>query len=76
MPFELFQDAVVTLAALSAAAVVVRRVLGLVRPAAKPGCTGCPSAPGACGTAPPRDGAAAVENGHPLVLIRPSRPDR
>lgn len=49
----LFQDAVVTLAALGAVVILLRRVVGIVRPAKdEHGCAGCSSC------APGPDGAA------------------
>lgn len=48
---ELLQHAVVTLVALAAGAVVIRRVLGFAAPPAKPaGCAGCPAARAASGS--------------------------
>ena len=45
MSFELLQHIVVTIVALGAGAVIVRRVTGVVRtPAATPKCSSCPSA--------------------------------
>jgi hypothetical protein len=45
MDFELIQHIVVTIVALGAATVIVRRVTGVVRtPAGQPKCSSCPSA--------------------------------
>jgi len=61
MTFELLQHVVVTIVALAAAAVIVRRVTGLVRtPGGESKCSSCPSA-GAHGH-PPQD--------TPLTLVR------
>jgi len=60
MSMEILQHAVVTLVALAASAVLVRRVFGSIKPrAGRTSCAGCPSAPGSCGaTAQPRHDAA------------------
>jgi hypothetical protein len=51
MTTEILQTIVVTLAALAAAAVVVRRVFpSSASRAGQEGCAGCPSAGGGCGT--------------------------
>jgi len=51
---EIWQHAVVTLAALAAGTLVWRRVFGVVAPRTPTGgCAGCPSARGACGTTSP-----------------------
>ncbi len=69
MPGDMLQFAFVTLVAVAAGAVVVRRALGFIRPrAGHTGCAACPSAEGAC--APSTQATGDVS--HPAVLIRPS----
>ena len=71
MSMEILQHAVVTLVALAASAVLVRRVFGFIKPrAGRTNCAGCPSAPGTRGaTIQPRSDAALQ---HPAILIRSS----
>jgi hypothetical protein len=66
----LLQDGLVTLIAAWAAWIVVRRVVGFVRPAspAAPACANCPS-----GTAKPGAAASLGAEERPLVFIKPSR---
>lgn len=66
---ELFQDAVVTLAAAAAAWVVIRRVFRTVKPTGgSAACAACPS----CATANPMTNIAkhADATVHPLVVTR------
>ncbi len=72
---ELVQHVIVTLVAMAAAGLVVRRLVGVARPApgAAPACANCPSNAGSCHVAPPLDAATAAPTTHPLVLVRPSR---
>lgn len=71
MSIEILQHAVVTLVALAASAVLVRRVFGFVEPrASRIGCAGCPSAQGACRATTQATSGATVH--HPAVLIRTS----
>ena len=58
---EVIQDAIVTLVAAGALAVVLRRVLSVVRPAKGPsvGCSNCPSKP-ACVDGASSEGAATT----------------
>jgi hypothetical protein len=75
MSMEILQHAVVTLVALAASAVLVRRVFGFVEPrAGRTGCAGCPSAQGACGPTTQATSGATVH--HPAVLIRTSAHER
>jgi hypothetical protein len=67
----LLQDVVVTAIALTCVVVIVRRVLGVVRPVKAPGCAHCASSTSACAPAPAGDAAAAVR---PLVVVRPPKP--
>ena len=61
MGFELLQHIVVTIAAITAMAVIVRRVAGVVRtPGAEPKCGSCPSA--AAHRQPPQE--------FPLTVVR------
>lgn len=70
MNLELLQDAVVTLLALGAAILVVRRVFAVVQPASgEPACASCPSAE-AHGQKP----ESATEAAKPLTLVRGDRP--
>lgn len=65
---EILQHAVVTLVALAAAAVVLRRLFGFLSPRAEePRCAGCPSTQGACAPTAPQPGGGVV---HPAVLVR------
>jgi hypothetical protein len=43
MSGDLVQDAIATLIALGALAVLVRRIVGFIRPAAAAGCASCPA---------------------------------
>ena len=72
-PMDLLQDALVTLVALGAGVVLLRRVTGVGRPSSTPGCANCPSAAASCHVAAPAQ-APASRPEHPLVFIRPSRP--
>jgi hypothetical protein len=68
MSMEILQHAVVTLVALAASAVLVRRGFGFVEPrAGRTGCAGCPSAQGACRATTQATSGATVQ--HPAVLI-------
>jgi len=68
---EFLQNAVVTLVALGAGGVVVRRVLGVGAPRSRPpGCAKCASGHDACGSTAPAATGGIVE--HPVVLIRSS----
>lgn len=71
MAAELFQDAVVTVVALGAGAVVARRVLGFVAVKDKPhdSCDRCTTVSPTPGVASP----GAEPHSYPLTLIRPSR---
>jgi hypothetical protein len=71
---DLVQHALVTLVAMAAAAILLRRLVGIARPApdAAPGCANCPSGGGSCQTAPTAEPSAARAE-HPLVVVRPSR---
>ena len=71
-PMDLLQDAVVTLVACAAMAVLFRRVLGFARPSAGPGCANCPSAAKSCHT-PEQTTAPSASSEHPLVFVRPSQ---
>jgi hypothetical protein len=66
MAIDLIQDGVVTLVAVAAATLVIRRVAGSMRKSSEPKCSncasGCEPAPGTAQT-----GAAAT---HPLVVVR------
>jgi hypothetical protein len=64
----LLQDVIVTIAALGAAGVVVRRLFEFVQPAAKsaPGCPNCASSP-SCGHTVSRQPAVEAK---PLKLVR------
>lgn len=67
MPFN-FQDVTVTLIALAAAGVMVRRLLGFAgttRSGPAVGCESCPSSKGACQPA-----AARASEPQPVVLLR------
>ncbi|MCC6992488.1 MAG: hypothetical protein IT181_26020 [Acidobacteria bacterium] len=72
---ELVQHAVVTVVAMAAVAIVLRRLVGVARPApgAPPACANCPSnasaRPRATSTSTPQ---ARTE--HPLVFVRPPQP--
>ena len=67
MSSELLQTIVVTLVALAAGVVVVRRVFVSTAPRpGQDGCAGCPSAPSHAST--PAKPAAEVR--HPVILIR------
>ncbi len=67
MPFGV-QDVIVALAALGAAVVAVRRVIGFATAETSPKCASCES--GGCAPSPaPR--SHATEPAHPLVFIRP-----
>ena len=68
IPLEFLQDGIVTLVAVAAAAVILQRVLGFVRPSTARGCAKCPSAAGACATEAPRESVAL-----PLHLYRPAQ---
>jgi hypothetical protein len=69
MSVDLLQDAVVTVAALGAGSLVLRRLFGFVRPAAKPGCASCPSARGDCATPAATEPPSSPAT-HPLILVR------
>jgi hypothetical protein len=64
MSLDIVQHAIVTLAAIGAAWVVVRRVVGVVKPAggAAPKCASCPAAR-------PQD-AQLTSEAKPLTLVR------
>jgi hypothetical protein len=65
MTFELFQHIIVTIVAVAAAVVILRRVGGVVRtPGGASKCSSCPSAA-------PKD---SRQHAAPLTLVR--RPDR
>ena len=65
---EILQHAVVTMVALAAAAVVLRRLFGFLSPRAEqPRCAGCPSTESSCAPSPAPSGGGAV---HPAVLVR------
>ncbi len=65
---EIFQHAVVTVVALAAGALVLRRVFGFLSPRAEaPRCAGCPSTQSACAPAASQAGTGAS---HPAVLVR------
>lgn len=72
MPGEMLQHVIVTIAALAAAATLVRRVLALTGrdTTATPACGSCPTSKGACGAdaAPTREATVS----HPAVLLRAS----
>ncbi len=71
---DLVQHALVTLVAMAAVAIVLRRLVGVARPApgAAPACANCPSN----ATARPRTSATATPQAreHPLVFVRPPQP--
>jgi hypothetical protein len=72
MTIELLQDALVTLAALAAGAVVLRRVMGVAAADAPPRCANCQDAKSAC-AAGPADQAPADPPARPLIVIRSQR---
>ena len=64
MTFELLQHVVVTIVALGAATVIVRRVTGIVRtPGGQSKCSSCPSA----------EAHGQGQQGTPLTLVRNAR---
>lgn len=63
---EILQHAIVTLAAAGAAWVVVRRVVGVVKPTGGSSCASCPSAR-AHGKLPAASSSAET---HPMTLVR------
>lgn len=67
----LIQDAIVALAALAAAWVVARRVIGFAAAERTPKCANCAS--GACAPASPSAGSIGRPAEHPLVFIRPTQ---
>lgn len=71
-PMDL-QHALVSLVALVAVAVLVRRLFGFARPSSTPACANCPSAAGRCQVPAPVQRPVA-HPAHPLVFVRPSRP--
>lgn len=72
------QHVIVALAALVAAGILVRRLVGAARPApgAAPACANCPSNATACHAAAPAppQAASADRTEHPLVFVRPPGP--
>jgi hypothetical protein len=66
---EILQHVIVTLAAVVAAAVVGRRVIGVAR-SPKPACSNCASAKSACAPAPD------TARPRPMFLVRSSRASR
>lgn len=61
------QDVIVTLLALGAAWIVLRRVFGVFRPAARPQCSNCASGAAACA---PAEGAEGLEpDGKPVPMV-------
>lgn len=72
MPTEWLQDALVTLAALAAVTLVLRRVRGVAASDATPRCANCPSGEGACAATPPAQPPAGPQT-HPLVVVRAQR---
>ena len=70
-PMDLLQDAVVTLVAVGAVAMLFRRMAGAVKPSSTPGCVNCPSAAGACHVPDQAAGGPGARVEQPLVFIRP-----
>ncbi len=72
---DLVQHAIVTLVAMAAVAVLLRRLVGVARPGAgaAPACANCPSSAGSCQVGEPPAATTAAPATHPLVLVRPSR---
>lgn len=70
------QHVIVALAALAAAGILLRRLVGVARPApgAAPGCANCPSNAPACHAAAPAAAPTADRTEHPLVFVRPPQP--
>jgi hypothetical protein len=68
MNTELLQHGVVTMVAMGAGVIILRRAIGFVfgREQASPSCGSCASSASRCGT-PARGGSATT---HPAVLIR------
>ena len=71
MDLPLLQDVLVTVVAFGCAAIVCRRVLGLVRQREqKAGCSNCASSSTACAPSPAADAPPAQ---HPLIVHRTPR---
>jgi hypothetical protein len=68
MPVALIQDGVVTLVALAAAAMILRRVAGSMRKTASPKCSNCAS--GCEPSAGEQRASDAAPTTHPLVVVR------
>jgi hypothetical protein len=62
------QDGLVTLIALGAGAILLRRVFGFAKQSSEPGCAHCTAAPVKRSTAPGTGSATTV---FPLTLVRP-----
>lgn len=71
MSATLLQDVIVALAALAAAWVVARRVIGFATAERTPKCASCES--GGCAPSPPPTGSVPSSTEHPLVFLRPTR---
>jgi hypothetical protein len=73
---ELVQHVIVTLAALSAAGIVVRRVFGAIAPGSRSAspCDSCPSA-ARHGKLPQVPAEAVVPSAQPMILVRPGTRD-
>jgi hypothetical protein len=71
MPPMLMQDVIVALAALAAAWVVARRVIGFAAAERSPKCARCES--GGCAPAAPSAGPVGRPAEHRLVFVRPTQ---
>jgi hypothetical protein len=73
MPLDLLQDGIVTLVAVGAGGVILRRVFGFMRPATKSACGSCAAGKSSCATdaaTPTTTRAPGTPATHPMVLIR------